>query len=289
MKKEIPFFENDRIAMSFANRPSKGFTQYAFLGGGKMAEAIFKGMLDSDLATQEDIIVCERNNERLMELVGNYNIIGHNKSESILGSRVIFLAVKPQDIAEAVEGCSFMEDHLLISIAAGLTIAKLREIVGNDVRIVRVMPNLPLAVTEGMCAYCGDEKMLKKDKLLVEKIFSELGAVCEMPEEEFDAVTALSGSGPAFFAWVLKTFAEAAAQAGMAEEVTVPFALQTMFGTAAYLMANETNPDDFIKAVCSKGGTTEAGMAALNVPEVKAALTQTILAAAKRSAELRGE
>lgn len=258
-----------------------------FLGGGKMAEAILSGMLSGKLVEAEHIIVCERSTERLAELIEKYDIFGTTEAAvAQQASDLIIIAVKPQDVPGVLENLVFEKAQLVVSIAAGLTLAKLRTLIGKEARLVRVMPNLALAVGEGMCAYC-DDGALQKDKKLVEALFGSLGAVSETPEDEFDAVTALSGSGPAFIAAVLGSLAAGAGQCGMDEEVAEAFALQTLLGTATYLMEKGVPLEQFIADVSSKGGTTEAGMEVLRGSDMDKVMKRVIAAAAKRSRELR--
>ncbi len=260
-----------------------------FVGGGKMAEAIFSGIIAKRIVPEDRITVVEHCVEQQVVLSLNYPdlaVFSCLDPRNLVDHDVIILAVKPQDLRAAVEGMALTKRHLVISIAAGVSLATLRGYVGVGPRLIRVMPNLPLAVGEGMTAYCADS--LIKDKKLVERIFSALGAVSETPEGEFDAVTGLSGSGPAFIAWVVKAFAGAAAKAGLAEEVAEAFALQTLLGTAMYLTERSSSLDDFIAAVSSKGGTTQAGIDALESSGCVADLQGAILAAAARSAELNG-
>ncbi len=262
-------------------------TPFCFIGAGKMAEAILAGMLREKVAAPEAVLLCDRVESRLQELQAKYQVAATaDPRMAAAASRVIILAVKPQDLDPLLGSLSatLTPDHLLISIAAGKTLHTLRCHAGPDPRLVRVMPNLPVAVGEGMTAYTPGCTATEEDCDLVEAIFGSSGAVSEIPETEFDAVTALSGSGPAFFAWVLQTFAQAAESAGLPPGVSEAFALQTMLGAATYLTETEQPPADFINAVCSPGGTTEAGMR--TIEPAAEGLRAAIAAAAARSREL---
>lgn len=264
-------------------------TPFGFIGAGKMAEAILAGMLREKVAVPEEVLLCDRVESRLQELEGKYQVsTTTDTAMATAACRVLILAVKPQDLFALLDSIRprLTENHLLISIVAGKSFHTIRQHIGPGARLMRVMPNLPLAVGEGMTAYTPGCTATEEDCDLVEAIFGSSGAVSEIPEAEFDAVTALSGSGPAFFAWVMQTFAQAAEAAGLPPGVSDAFALQTMLGTATYLTETEQPAADFIRAVCSPHGTTEAGMRALEGGTAAEGLRAAIAAAAARSREL---
>ncbi len=260
-----------------------------FLGSGKMAEAILSGILQSELAAPEDVTACDKSEERLVLMRDKYGVAATaDAAEMIKCSDVIVLAVKPQDMKELLGGLNslFTADHLLISIAAGKKLEFLRETCGDVPRLVRVMPNLALMAQEGMSAFCMDGDGTEADRTVTSQIFGSAGAVLELGEEHFDAVTALSGSGPAFVAYLLKGFVDGAVKLGIEEGAARLLAEQTMLGTAVYLQESGRDIGGFIQAVCSPKGTTEAGMNVISSSDVAQVLEKTLTAAATRSREL---
>ena len=258
-----------------------------FLGAGKMAEAVFAGVLKSGEVKPEDIVACELFGERRDFLRDKYGIEAAAESRALQSADAVVLAVKPQDLANALADAAqwVSEKHLVISIAAGWTLARLEAALPNA-RVARVMPNLPILAGEGMSAYVMGSCATRGDAETVRWIFSRSGKAEELPESLFDGVTALSGSGPAFFAYALKAFAKAAEARGMPQDVASRFALQTLVGTAAYLRATGQPPDDFMRAVASPKGTTEAGLNALEAAGAAEVLGKAVDAAWTRSAEL---
>ena len=258
-----------------------------FLGAGKMAEAVLSGVLKSGGVKPGDVAACEQFAERREFLRARYGISTAPETASLRASEVVVLAVKPQDLERALADAAqwVSERHLVVSIAAGWTLARLESALPSA-RMARVMPNLPILAGEGMSAYVMGRNATREDAETVRWIFSRSGKVEELPESLFDGVTALSGSGPAFFAYALKAFAKAAEARGMPAEVASRFALQTLVGTAAYLRATEQPPEDFMRAVASPKGTTEAGLNALEAAGAAEVLGRAVDAAWTRSAEL---
>ena len=199
----------------------------------------------------------------------------------------MFLAVKPQNLAEVVSDAvgAFTDKHLVISILAGKKLATLEALL-PAARVVRVMPNLPAVVSEAMSVFCLGARVGPVDRDTVLKLLGSFGKVLELPEDMFDAVTALSGSGPAFFACVLKEMVAAAVKLGLGVDQARLMAEQTMLGTARLLIEKGQTPDDLIRAVSSAKGTTAAGMAVLETSPLALILQETLTAAARRSREL---
>jgi pyrroline-5-carboxylate reductase len=254
-----------------------------------MAEAIIGGILQSEAACAGDVVACDTSPERRDLMRTQYGVaVTDSAAEAVGRSEVLILAVKPQQMEALLEQVAplLSADHLLISIAAGRALGYLRRLCGAAPRLARVMPNLPLMVGEGMSAFCLEDDAAHSDRETVSRIFGGAGAVLEIAEERFDAVTALSGSGPAFTAYLLKAMIDAAVQLGIAEETARLMAEQTMIGTAIYLQESGGDIAAFIRAVCSPGGTTEAGMKVLEASDTAQTLERTLAAAAARSREL---
>ena len=260
-----------------------------FLGAGKMAEAILAALIRNRIVPASAIVACEISAERRAFLRRRYRIaLAKSPAELAASCEIVFLAVKPQDLdallAQVAPGLG--KRHVLISIAAGKTLAHLQQQAGPGVRLVRVMPNLAVQVGEGMSAFCLGRYAKPGDRRLAVRLLGCCGRVVELPERQFDAVTALSGSGPAFFAYVLSGLAAAAEAEGLSAATARLLAGQTLLGTGRYLQETGRDPAEFIQAVASPKGTTAAGLAVLDASDIAQVLKQTIRAAAGRSREL---
>lgn len=263
-----------------------------FVGAGKMAEAIIASLLGSKTLEAHEIFASDINADRREELKKKYGINVYSKNSlTVAAAEVVFLSVKPQDVdAVLMEIASdIAEKHLVVSIVAGRHVSSI-EAALPSARVIRVMPNLASLVSEGMSVFCLGGKATPSDKTSVAKLFSCLGKALELPEHQFDAVTALSGSGPAFLSYLLEGMAQAATEQGLRREDALLLAEQTMLGTSRLLMEHNTDPMDLIKSVASAKGTTAAGMAVLEQSPIFDILRGTIQAAAERSRELsRGQ
>ena len=256
-----------------------------FWGGGKMAEGILSAMG----GRCGRIIVAEKLDSRRGELEAKYGVATTaSVAEAAKKSKLVFLAVRPQDVdAVAAEARPVLkEGQTIVSIVAGKTLAKLRRAFGPKPGLVRVMPNLALRAGAGMCAICPAPKTPPKDVKAVEAILGGAGETVVLKERDFDAVTALSGSGPAYFAYMAQAMAEGGEALGLKPATARLLALQTMYGTAKFLRESGMELGPFIESVCTKGGTTAAGMEKLGAPDFKRIVAATLKAAADRSKEL---
>lgn len=255
-----------------------------FIGGGNMAEALIKGILHDG---RKDIIVSEPRDDRRAYLEKTYGVqtTPHNR-DVCRKSEIIVLAVKPQDmdevtaeIADAVSPAG-----LIVSVAAGVTISYLSARLKAG-KIVRVMPNTPALVQEGMSVLSMCECIHDREMGLVREIFMSVGKVIVLPEKYMDAVTALSGSGPAFFALFAEKMAEAGIALGLTAGNASELAIQTFIGTAK-LLETGMPPDKLRKMVTSPGGTTAAGLRVFEERGIGSLVRAAIEAAAARSGEL---
>jgi len=250
----------------------------AFLGAGKMAEGILGAVKE-----KSSVVMAEKSEERAAYMRGKYGVkVVPCAASAAKGAKYVFLAVRPQDVDEVAKAVRpvLAKGQTLVSIVAGKTLASLRKAFGAKARIIRVMPNLALRVNAGMCVLTAHDRT-------VEGILGAAGETCVLAEKYFDAVTALSGSGPAYFAYMLRAMSAAGAKAGLPAKTAGALALQTMFGTAKFLRESGMDLGEFIAGVCTKGGTTAAGMKKLDVASFGKAVDATIAAAADRSRELR--
>lgn len=255
-----------------------------FFGAGKMAEGILSAVED-----KTSVIMAEKVAERAAELKKKYPVaVTDDLKEIAKKAKIIFLSVKPQDVAAvAAEVKPILKPtQVLVSIVAGKKLSGLRRAFGAKVRMLRVMPNLALRANAGMCAICAASNAKKSDVAAVERILGGAGATAVLKERDFDAVTALSGSGPAYFAYMEEAMAEAGVKLGLKPDVARLLAEQTMYGTAKFLRESGMPLKPFIDGVCTKGGTTAAGMEKLAASDFKDVVAATLAAAAQRSKEL---
>jgi pyrroline-5-carboxylate reductase len=255
-----------------------------FIGGGNMAEAILKGILNK---YGQEIIVSEPKDNRRAYLEKTYHVktASDNKNVAKNCSIVIF-AVKPQDMDNVVAEVSdfISEDKTVISIAAGITLSYLSARLKTR-KIVRVMPNTPALVQEGMSIMSMCECIHDKDIGVIKDIFMSIGKVLVLPEKYMDAVTALSGSGPAFFAYFIEAMIEGAVKMGLREDDATALAIQTLFGTAK-LLDTGLSPTKLREMVTSPGGTTAAGLKVFEERRFKEIVSSAIEEATKRAKEL---
>ena len=264
-------------------------TALGFFGAGKMAEGILAAAaLQNDFDPQA-VLMAEKVPARAKELAKKYGVRTTPDAKDVAkAARVIFLAVRPQDLAALAADVKplLTKKTLVVSIAAGKSLATLKKALGREVRLVRVMPNLALRAKEGMCAICPAANATKADVARVAKILNGAGRTVVLAERNFDAVTALSGSGPAFFAFMEQAMAEGGRALGLPPDAARLLAEQTMLGTAAYLRQSGADLEAFISGVATPGGTTAAGMDVLRASDFKKVVAATLKAASDRSAEL---
>ena len=258
-----------------------------FLGAGKMGGAILTSLIKAKRAKASAIRVCDAVPARLEQLAADYGVKPSTIAEVVAASDVVFLAVKPQDLGALLEGipAGSASRPLFISIAAGKRIAWLEARLPGA-RVIRSMPNLAVSVGLGMTAFCGGTTVKKSDLQLAAKLLGSTGKALELPEAQLDAVTALSGSGPAFLSYVVQAMIEGGVAIGLSAETASELALQTMLGTATVLANGSIGVADFIKSVTSAKGTTAEGLAVLEKSAVRGTLKRTLAAAARRSREL---
>jgi len=264
-------------------------SKLGFFGAGKMAEGIVQAVAAVGTMPLGSVVMAETFPARAAEMAKRYGVQTTPDAAAVVkAADAIFLAVKPQDVAALAAQVKplLTEKKLVISIVAGKSLATLRKMFGAKVRLVRVMPNLALRAKEGMCAICPAKNATKADVKLVESILGAAGQTALLKEKDFDAVTALSGSGPAFFAYMEEAMAEGGVKLGLKPAVARQLAEQTMLGTAAYLRQSGADLGEFIAGVATKGGTTAAGMDVMRASDFKKVVAATLAAAAKRSAEL---
>jgi pyrroline-5-carboxylate reductase len=258
-----------------------------FIGGGKMAEALIKGLMSRG---SRNVLVSEPLEERRRYLETSYGIKTCASNKEVAGAcNTIILAVKPQNMAAVLDEIagSISEDKTVVSIAAGITLAFLQKNLKTK-KLVRVMPNTPAIVQEGMSVMSLCECMSERDISEVRDIFMSVGKVLTLPEKYMDAVTALSGSGPAFIALFTEALISAGVRMGLSEDHAAELALQTLSGTSRLLDTGMT-PEKLREMVTSPGGTTAAGLKTFEEKGLKNIVTDALQAALKRAEELGGK
>lgn len=253
-----------------------------------MAEAMMSGLIENRFAAPREIIISDICGERLAALAGGYGVNTTPDNDRVVTqSPVSILAVKPQQLDGVLRALApvVSAEQVIVSIAAGKSTSYLESLLPAG-RVVRVMPNIACLVGAGMNVYTLGSRAGAEEGLLVARLLECCGRALEAPESLFDAVTALSGSGPAFFAYLLDRLVDGAVREGMPREQALILATQTMAGTAQLLMQKKMSPAELAAAVTSAKGTTAAGREVLETPAVATVLEHTIQAAARRSREL---
>ncbi|MBR9657316.1 pyrroline-5-carboxylate reductase ProI [Bacillus cereus] len=262
----------------------------SFLGAGSIAEAIIGGLLHANVVKGEQITVSNRSNEtRLQELHQKYGVKGtHNKKELLTDTNILFLAMKPKDVAEALIPFKEYIHHnvLIISLLAGVSTHSIKNLLQKDVPIIRAMPNTSAAILKSATAISPSNHATAEHIQTAIALFETIGLVSVVEEEDMHAVTALSGSGPAYIYYVVEAMEEAAKKIGLKEDVAKSLILQTMIGAAEMLKASEKHPSILRKEITSPGGTTEAGIEVLQEHKFQQALISCITQAAQRSHNL---
>ncbi len=260
-----------------------------FIGAGNMAEAMIRGIIRNQVVQPDQIMASDISVQREKHLKKSFDIrIAKGNSSLVDKSSVIFLAVKPQAVQSVLKDIRGVTgpDKLLVSIVAGVPIRALREGLPKDPRIVRTMPNTPATVMEGAMAIAHDSPALPEDLETVETLFRPIGRTVRIEEKLIDAVTGLSGSGPAYVFMILEALADGGVKMGLPRDVSEILAAQTLLGSAKLYLETRTNPGQLKCMVTSPGGTTISGIHELEKGGLRATLMNAVEAATKRSMEL---
>lgn len=256
-----------------------------FLGAGKMATAIAGGLVKSRLCTSSELAAFDVNGAACAAFTAATGVAAVSL-EKMTEFDVLLIAVKPQMLADALKPLGGkLEKKLIVSIAAGVPIARIAELTGSS-RIVRVMPNTPALVGEGASAYAPGAGASAEDAALVGKILEAVGVAYQVKESDLDAVTGLSGSGPAYVFEFIQALADGGVAEGLSRDVAVKLAAQTLLGAAKMVLATGKHPVELCDAVTSPAGTTSRGLELLAERAFHAAAMQAVRAAAARSREL---
>lgn len=262
--------------------------RFGFIGAGKMATALARGFVTAGLSAGERISTYDPHmatSKEFAEACGG-RVGGSNKAVAD-GSDVIILAVKPQQMhAVMTELSGHVTGKLIISVAAGITLATLTQGLGNSARYVRVMPNTPCLIGRGASAYATGHGATAADAELVAQLLAAVGKAYKLEEKMLDAVTGLSGSGPAFVYVMIEALADGGVRMGLPRDVAAGLAAQTVMGAAAMVIKTGEHPAALKDQVASPGGTTIAGLQALEAGAVRGDLMAAVEAATRRAVEL---
>ena len=258
----------------------------AILGAGRIGEALLSGLVS---AGWSDIVATSRSEARAAELHERYGVTATtSNTDAVTGADVVVISVKPQDIDALLEQIAgaVTPAQTVVSAAAAIPTAHIEERLPDGIPVVRAMPNSPSTVHEGMAGIAAGAHAADEHLAAAEDVLTHLGRVVRVPESSMDAVTAISGSGPAYFALLAEAMIEAGLLLGLSREISTTLVVQTMLGTAKQLRDERMHPVELREAVTSPGGTTIAAIRELEQAGVRAAFLNAIQAAMTRAREL---
>jgi pyrroline-5-carboxylate reductase len=261
----------------------------AILGAGKIGEALLGGLLTAGWREPDEIVATGRREERIAELRERYGVTATlSNSEAVRGAALVVIAVKPQDFDVLLGEIGGLLDagQTVLSVAAAIPTAAIERQLAPGVPVVRAMPNAPATVHEGVAGICAGAHAGDADLALAEEALSHVGGVVRVAERYMDAVTAVSGSGPGYFALLAEAMIEAGILLGLSREVSTRLVVQTMLGTGKLLRDQQIHPVELREMVTSPGGTTIRAIRELERAGVRAAFLNAIQAAMERSREL---
>jgi pyrroline-5-carboxylate reductase len=278
--------------MSLLTQTGIASLQLCFYGAGSMAEAIVRGLINEKLVEPKRISMLNRQNaERLTELNERYGVQtivqGSNNEAYLRDADIIFLAMKPKDAAEAIASIKPLASpkQLFISVIAGLSISAIEQLLGGKASVVRAMPNTSSTIGLGATGISYSENVTPQQRLLTEAIFNSVGINAVVDESLQQAVTGVSGSGPAYVYYFMESMIASATQLGLSEEAAKELVIQTVLGAAEMVRYTGEEPAELRRKVTSPNGTTQAAIEVM----VENRFSETIIKAVKRSAERAGE
>ncbi len=260
-----------------------------FIGAGQMATALARGFVQTKVVSPDRIVACDviaESAQKFATQTGGRVVAG--ATAVLVDSNLVFLAVKPQQMAAVLAELkpALTSNHLLVSIAAGISLAKMSAGLNQFSRIIRVMPNTPALVGAGASAFARGATATAEDGQLVQGLLSTVGLALEVPEKLLDAVTGLSGSGPAYVYQFIEGLSDGGVRMGLPRDVATRLAAQTVLGAAQMVLTTGQHPGQLKDAVTSPGGTTIAGLHALELGGMRGILMNAVQSATERSKEL---
>ncbi len=267
--------------------PSK---QIGIIGIGNMGTALLKGLISSKTESCENILIFDTNQELLEERVKEFKVESAQSNTTLVrDSKYIILAVKPQVINKLLEEIgSFLNDNnIIISIAAGVSISQIQKLIKKNVNIVRVMPNTPALIREGVSVICHDNSINPNDLDYIKGIFNAVGMVLELDEKYIDAVTGLSGSGPAYVFIIIEALSDGGVKMGLPRDIALKLAAQTVLGSAKMYLETKKHPGALKDMVTSPGGTTITALHKIEKGKLRATLISAVEAATLKSKNIQ--
>jgi pyrroline-5-carboxylate reductase len=257
-----------------------------FIGAGNMASAIIKGAVEKKVVAPNHVIVYDIDSDKVSALQASHGVHGVDSISALCDMcDMLLMAVKPNVLPDVLKNLCDI-DLPLISIAAGWSASHIKELHGKDKRVLRVMPNTPLMVGEGMSVFETPSSLNEHEIAFAKKLFSALGKVSYVQAKQMDAVTAVSGSGPAYVFMFIEALADGGVLCGLPRAEALTLAAQTVLGSAKMLLDTGTHPGALKDAVCSPGGTTIEAVKALEQHGIRAAVIDAVEVCAKKSAAL---
>lgn len=260
-----------------------------FVGAGNMTAALLRGLLRAGVVTPAQVQVTDLDAAKAQSLASEHGVaISADARELARWASTLILAVKPQSMSAALGQCgaTISIDTLVISVAAGVRCSTIAAALPNGTRVIRAMPNTPALVGAGATALCAGPTATAADRELARGLFDAVGRTVVVDESHMDAVTGLSGSGPAYVMVVIEALADGGVRAGLSRETALLLATQTVLGSAQLLLASGDHPAEWKDRVMSPGGTTSAGLEAIEAGRLRHTLGRAVQAATLRSREL---
>ena len=271
-------------------------TRIALIGGGRIGEALLAGLLSTGDRKPRDLVVVEKNAARTSELTSTYGVwVTKDLHEALEGVSMAVIAVKPVDVPGVLTAIAELNnqddsadsaDTVVVSLAAGISTATMERLLSAGTPVVRVMPNTPMLVGKGASAVCAGRYATEAHLEAVEQILGAMGVVRRVPETQMDAVTAVSGSGPAYVFLAIEAMIDSGVALGLTREVASDLAVQTFFGAAAMVAESGHSPAELRAAVTSPAGTTAAGVRVLERMGMRSAFYEAMAAVVQRAGDL---
>jgi pyrroline-5-carboxylate reductase len=262
----------------------------AIIGAGSMAEALISGILENSLIDRKDVWVTNHSNaERLQKLQERYGVsTTYDLNELLTGADMVILSMKPKDVATAIQYIRdyLTEQMLVVSVLAGVSMSTIEALARLPIAIVRAMPNTSAAVGKSATAVAVNERVTPQQIEVIKNLFGTVGLTTFVEEEQLDAVTGLSGSGPAYIYYLIEAMEKSAVEVGLDKEMASELIVQTLIGAAEMVKNSTKTSEQLRKDVTSPGGTTEAGVKVLEEHQVQQAFISCIKAATAQSKKM---
>jgi len=273
--------------MKLAHSSAKSPEKIGIIGVGRMGSALVRGLLNAKI-TKGSLLASDHDKEKSKLLCRDTGIkMASDNRELVKESNIIIIAVKPKDVQKVLDEISdTIDEKLIISTVAGVPIARFERRL-KKARVVRIMPNVLCSVGEGAIAFSSGSRVKRGDIWRAKELLDKLGTALELPEDMLDAVTGLSGSGPAFYSLVIKAMVDAGVEEGLPKDVALKLAAQTAEGVGKVILETCMSPEELMEMVHSPGGTTEAGLKKLEEMAATKAFKEAVHAAVKRAKELK--